>query len=122
MSSIFAERTRELRTEKDITQEELGKAIGKAKSAVSNWEQGTRFPDQETLIALADYFSVTIDYLLGRSDYRKGRIMTEGELLSFIPPGIIKKHKLEVWLDEAELSDETKEEIREALKRHGYMK
>lgn len=60
-----------LRQLKDINQAELGKIIGVGKTTISNYETGYSFPDLETLIKLADYFSVSTDYLLGRTDYRE---------------------------------------------------
>lgn len=57
-----------LRESRKITQTQLGEHIGAKKSAISLWESGKRQPDQETLVRLANFFEVTIDYLLGRDD------------------------------------------------------
>lgn len=57
-----------LRESKKITQTQLGEHIGAKKSAISLWESGKRQPDQETLVRLANFFEVTVDYLLGRND------------------------------------------------------
>ena len=59
------EKLKELRSAKGITQSQLGEYIGAKKSAVCLWESGKRQPDQETLVRLASFFSVTVDYLLG---------------------------------------------------------
>lgn len=59
------EKLKELREAKNMTQSQLGEYIGAKKSAISLWESGKRQPDQETLMRLASYFSVTVDYLLG---------------------------------------------------------
>ena len=59
------EKLKELRESKNMTQSQLGEYIGAKKSAISLWESGKRQPDQETLMRLASYFSVTVDYLLG---------------------------------------------------------
>lgn len=56
---------KELREAKKVTQSQLGEYIGAKKSAVSLWESGKRQPDQETLVRLAGYFGVSVDYLLG---------------------------------------------------------
>lgn len=45
--------------------------FGQTKSAVSSWEKRGRQPKQEILIKLAEYFDVSLDYLLGTSDIRK---------------------------------------------------
>ena len=64
--SEFSKILRELRTTRDKTQDELAKALDVSKSAISMYENGNRKPDFETLEAIADYFNVDIDYLLGR--------------------------------------------------------
>ena len=53
-----------LRKQKGVTQEEMGKALGVSMQAVSRWENGGA-PDIMLLPALANYFGVSIDYLLG---------------------------------------------------------
>lgn len=66
----FQHRLKELRTESNLTGEELGKIFKVTKTAVSNWEAGNRQPDTETLIKMANYFGVSVDYLLGNSNIR----------------------------------------------------
>lgn len=66
--STFAERLKELRNNKDLTQDELAKAIKISKSSINMYERGEREPKFETLEAIADFFNVDMDYLLGRSD------------------------------------------------------
>lgn len=79
---MFAERLTELRKEKGLTQDELGKILGFRDSTISQYETGKRKPDQETLTKIADYFDVTTDYLLGRSDIRKPEIYNDPEIVS----------------------------------------
>ncbi len=67
-------RLRELRKEKGLTQIELAKILNVSDRSVGFYETGERDPDTETLKKLADYFDVTIDYLLGRSDIRNQKI------------------------------------------------
>ncbi len=57
-----------LRKENGITQDELAKAIGVSNQAVSKWESGQTCPDLQFLPAIADYFGVSIDYLMGRGE------------------------------------------------------
>ena len=66
----FAERLRELRREKKVTQSKMADFLGIKQRSYQNYEGGSRRPDYEGLVALADYFDVTTDYLLGRSDVR----------------------------------------------------
>jgi transcriptional regulator with XRE-family HTH domain len=65
----FGDRLRELRTEKELRQEDLGKIVGVVKSTVSQWESGERTPDASTLLKLADFFKVSIDFLLDLTKY-----------------------------------------------------
>ena len=66
----FAERLHALRTEKSATQREMAELLQIKTRSYQNYEGGDRRPDYEGLVALADYFEVTTDYLLGRSDER----------------------------------------------------
>lgn len=50
-----------------MSQAELGRVIFVSGGTISNYENGVHYPDVEKLMALADYFNVTVDYLLGRS-------------------------------------------------------
>lgn len=63
-------RLRELREESGLTQKQVGNIIGVKDSAVSKYERMEQQPDYESLIKLADYFNVSLDYLLGRTDER----------------------------------------------------
>ncbi|MBE2905366.1 helix-turn-helix transcriptional regulator [Anoxybacillus flavithermus] len=65
---MLGDRLKRLRLEKKLTQEELGKKINVTKVSISGYENGNRTPDTETLQKLADFFNVTTDYLLGRTD------------------------------------------------------
>jgi len=66
----FPKRLKELRTEKDISQEELGLIMSLSKSTISLYESGKREPDYETLKKLADYFGCSTDYLLGKTNIK----------------------------------------------------
>lgn len=63
-------RLSQLRKEVNLTQEELSKKLKITRSALSLYELGKRDPDTETLNLLADFFHVSVDYLLGRTDIR----------------------------------------------------
>lgn len=56
---------RRLRREKDITQKELGKAVGVAESTISLYESGRNIPDLNMMRKLALFFNVSLDYLAG---------------------------------------------------------
>lgn len=61
-------RLRELRKQQNITQLKLAMDLGLNQNAVSRYETGEREADYKTLILFADYFNVSIDYLLERTD------------------------------------------------------
>ncbi|MEY3160935.1 MAG: hypothetical protein RIT25_926 [Planctomycetota bacterium] len=63
----FARRLRELRAGSGLTQGQVAERIDGHESAVSRWENGTRFPTMRDLVALADLFQVSTDDLLGRT-------------------------------------------------------
>ena len=64
----FAERLKDLRNEKGITQDKLAEETGLSQAALANWENGKRSPSAAAIITLAKYFNVTTDYLLGITD------------------------------------------------------
>ncbi len=61
-------RLKELREEKKITQKEVAEAIGGTQSNLAKWEKEKIQPAADMIIKLADFFGVSADYLLGRTD------------------------------------------------------
>ena len=94
---MLGKRLAELRKRNKLTQAKLSSTLGIHRGTYANYEAGNREPDNETLQKLADFFNVTTDYLLGRSDnavsspsnveeeydYRKDPTVT-GELREFL--------------------------------------
>ena len=66
----YLARLKELRKNKGITQRQLSEETGMSFQSISFYEHGEREPGVKALISLADYFNVSIDYLVGRSDER----------------------------------------------------
>ena len=66
---IFGERLLELRKEKGISQAKLAKDLQVSYAVVCYWETDRSEPTAPNLVKLADYFDVSIDYLLGRKEY-----------------------------------------------------
>ena len=64
----FGTRLRELRNEKGISQQTLALEIKHSQQVVSNWESGNVEPTASAIVAVADYFDVSADYLLGRKE------------------------------------------------------
>jgi transcriptional regulator with XRE-family HTH domain len=80
----FGNRVDLLRKEHNLNQTELAKIFGVTKSAVSDWKCRGKQPSQETLIGLANFFDVSLEYLLGISDVRKSDpVIVEEETRSF---------------------------------------
>lgn len=73
---MLSEQIRILREARHMTQVELARALSVSKQAVSNWENNNIQPSVEMVETLADYFGVTVDYLLGRNNHRY--IMADG--------------------------------------------
>ena len=61
---LFGDRLKELRKERNLTQEEISEICQVAKQTISNWENNITQPPFEIVKRLAQYFGVTIDYLL----------------------------------------------------------
>ena len=62
------QRLKELRIKKHISQVKLAMDLNMNQNSISRYENGEREADYETLIAYEDYFGVSVDYLLGRTD------------------------------------------------------
>ena len=65
--SYFSDRVKELRKTKNMTQRQMADALGITERSYQRYEAENN-PNNETLIKLADFFDVSTDYLLGRSD------------------------------------------------------
>ncbi|MDO3660461.1 MULTISPECIES: helix-turn-helix domain-containing protein [Bacillus] len=61
----FSFRLKKLRDEKKMNQQEVADNLGIARTTYASYEQGKREPDHETLVKIANFFEVTVDYLLG---------------------------------------------------------
>lgn len=59
---------RNLRNAKNYSQQKLANLIGVSRSTIAMWETGASQPDNDTLSRLADFFGVSVDYLLGREN------------------------------------------------------
>jgi len=64
----FPDRLKALRKAKGVTQIAMADFLGIRERSYQMYEHGKREPNHETTIKLADYFDVSVDYLLGRSD------------------------------------------------------
>lgn len=84
----------------DMTQKQLANALDLSPSALGNYIQGSREPDYETLMRIADYFHVTTDFLLGHS--QAAALSHEEELLLRIFRSLTKEQK-EFYLEQGQI-------------------
>lgn len=73
---------RELRKERQITQQELAKILNLSIQTISGYETGYAQPTIDTLVAMANYFQCSVDELLGREDYGTGNVVIQGTQLN----------------------------------------
>lgn len=71
---MIGKKFKELREEKKLLQKDVAKYLNISTSAYGYYEQGKRNPDIETIKKLADFFDVSADYLLGRTNNKRGCI------------------------------------------------
>lgn len=65
---ILNERLKKLRAEKNVTQQKVADALGVTVGNVQKFEYGTARPKLDNVIKIADFFDVSLDYLVGRTD------------------------------------------------------
>ena len=73
----LSESLKQLRREKNVLQKELAVYLRCSPGTVSNYENGVHEPDLETLCRMADFFEVTVDFLLGRREAMHPRLLLE---------------------------------------------
>ena len=67
--NVFKDNFKALRLERKLGQVELAKALGVSKGVISLWENGLREPGMSSLIRIAEYFDVSIDFLVGKKEF-----------------------------------------------------
>ena len=67
----FSERLRELRRERGLKQREMAEICGLKLRGYQQYEYNAGYPEVPGLVAIADYFGVSLDYLMGRTDVRE---------------------------------------------------
>lgn len=75
-------------------------------ATITNWEKGNRFPKDDVLIKIADYFDCSIDYLLGRTD----------DPLSKIYSGKLHNETIEIEIDKGYPHELTAEEVENIIR------
>ena len=70
MNSNFTERLKSLRAEKNISQKKLAEELFVSQQTIAKWETDKSTPNPDTITKISDFFEVSTDYLLGKSDFR----------------------------------------------------
>ncbi|MFA9354537.1 helix-turn-helix domain-containing protein [Pediococcus pentosaceus] len=73
-------RLKELRKQRHISQRDLADKLQVAQQTIGGWETGRTEPNNELLSKVADFFGVTVDYLLGRTDDRHEEVLAAAHL------------------------------------------
>jgi transcriptional regulator with XRE-family HTH domain len=109
----FSDRLKNLRIEKELSQEDLSRILNITRAAVSGYETGRNEPSYEVLSKLSNIFDCSIDYLLGKVDNKKLSIIG-GELL----PQELRELGVEYYIvnKEAKENGITPEEMRKMIK------
>lgn len=63
-NNVFGKKLKELRLEKNLSQRKLGEIFNVCNQTISFWETGSREPDLDSLLNIAHFFNVPVDYLL----------------------------------------------------------
>ena len=101
MKSKHCEIMKELRKENNLSQEELAKQLNLTQRTYSNYENGKRQPDINTLIEIAEYFHITLDTLTG-TETKRLELLTETErkiLNKYRTLNTVHKNKIEERID-----------------------
>lgn len=100
MLKDFGSRLRKLREEAGLTQAQIAKEINCSHKVLSNYELNKREPDFSTLNKLCDFFNVTADYLLGRTDhphyYKEMALSSESQELLRLMESLPKKYQTDI--------------------------
>ena len=71
--ATFAQRMKQLRKEKNLKQQQLADQFSVKLRTYQGYEYGESYPEVAKLVAIADFFDVSLDYLVGRSEVRERR-------------------------------------------------
>lgn len=120
MMAKFGERLRHLRTLHDLSQMDLAKQLKTSKSSINMYERCEREPNLVMLEAIADFFNVDLDYLLGKSDFPRKHISEISPTLTLSQPqhsdvNLLKLAGRDGTYFEKVLTDQQMEEIMKAI-------
>ena len=98
----FGRRLNFLRERKELSLSQLAEAIGTTKSALSRYENGLMDPKLNTMVKLAEYFNVTLDWIAGNGDFNQVQYNSQNDYIEIINKCVeagIPKEKLEKLIE-----------------------
>lgn len=104
----------DLRKNSGLSQKEFADLFNVHQTAVSQWETGKTTPDKETLIKIANYFGVSIDYLLGNTEQKEKPLVNEDEELTEYLDELKNRPEMKMLFSLAKGA--TKEDVEKAVK------
>ncbi len=104
--SKFPIRLKELREEKGLLSKDFAKIMSVEPATITNWEKGNRFPKDDVLIKIADYFDCSTDYLLGRTDDKFSKVYS----------GMLHNQTIEIEIDKGYPHELTAEEVQNIIR------
>lgn len=118
---MLSTRLKLLRERSGKNQVSVASDLSVSQSTIGNWESGSRTPDAQMLVRIADYYNCSLDYLLGRSDTLHGSaspVLTEKEEMDIakeLDDILSGMNTDSLMFDGEPLDDETKELLRSSL-------
>lgn len=103
--STFPNRLKELREKRELLGKDLAKIMSVEPATITNWEKGNRFPKDDVLVKIADYFDCSTDYLLGRTDDKLAKVYS----------GTLHNQTIEIEVDKEYPYELTVEEIQNII-------
>lgn len=104
---MFDKIIKNLRENNSLSQKELGDVLKISASTIGMWEQNRRNPDKDMLIKIADYFDVTVDYLLGRTNNKNSNVYTTE----------VDNHTYTIEIDKGLKQEITQDELNEMIRK-----
>lgn len=122
----LGKRIKKLRLNNDLEQKELSAKINISQASLSAYEKENKKPSFEVLDKLSDFFNVSTDYLLGKTEYPNFRVIEKEELEEItgskeVAEKVIQRLELQVNGKPFQIDSQTKEEILNFLKVKGYI-
>ena len=121
MKTEFSIRLKKRRRALNLTMIELGDACGLTHGCISQYESGLREPSYDTLLNLSSILRVTVDYLVGRSEYGMDDLLSDDRMFAllegFMYLSYDKRHMLFTFFQALQVFDkEKKEKMKEKIK------